>query len=128
MSEENALEVELGVSIEGLAGWDQAGEEVDRGPERTDQGLIDAFGELGEAFLAALAFEKIEEFADHMGELGEATERTSKILGVSTEQIGELNFAAAMTGTETGNLAMMMGRFESGLTEAAREPDASPKA
>lgn len=79
-----------------------------------------AFGELAEFIIAAFAGEKIIEFVKSMGELGEATERSSKILGLSTEKIGELNFVAKMTGTNTENLAMMMGRFEVSLTAAEK--------
>jgi len=75
--------------------------------------------EIAELVLAAFAVEKFVEFAKSMGELGEATERTSKMLGVTTEQVGELNYIAAMTGTATDNLTLLMGRFNGALPEAA---------
>ena len=72
-----------------------------------------------ELFAAAFAVEKIREFISSMGELGEQTERTSKILGLTTEQVGELQYAFAATGTDSGNLDQMMGRFEVSLAKAA---------
>ena len=57
--------------------------------------------EMAEAVAAAFAVEKIVEFIKSMGELGETTERTSMIFGISTEEVGELNYAFAMTGTST---------------------------
>jgi hypothetical protein len=118
MAEESDVEVKFGASIEGLtAGIEEAKEQLE-GLTEPISGILDSFKELGEAALVAFAFEQISEFAEKMGELGEQTERTAKILGISSEQVGELNFAAAMTGTSTDNLTMMMGRFEAGLPEA----------
>ncbi|MGD0188355.1 MAG: hypothetical protein ABSC25_24355 [Roseiarcus sp.] len=83
-------------------------------------GLVSSFAGLGEAAAAAFAVKEIADFVQSMGELGEQTERMSKILGITPEQVGELGFAAQMTGTDTGNLAMMMGRFEAGLAGAEK--------
>lgn len=117
---EDDVEVKFGASLEGLqAGIEEAKERIE-GLSGPISEIAQSFGELAEAVIAAFAFEKIGEFAEHMGELGEQTERTSKILGISTEQVGELNFAAAMTGTSTENLVMMIGRFEAALPEAAK--------
>ncbi len=117
---ESDAEIRFGASLEGLqAGIEEAKEQLE-GLTSPISGIVDAFGELGEALIAALAIEKIAEFAEEMGELGEQTERMSKILGISTEQVGELSYAAAMTGTSTDNLVMMMSRFESGLSEAEK--------
>ena len=117
---ENDVEIKFGASLEGLqAGIEEAKEQVE-GLSGPISGIVDSFKELGEALAAALAVEKIVDFAKEMGELGEATERMSKILGISTEQVGELSYAAAMTGTSTDNLVMMMSRFESGLSVAEK--------
>ena len=77
-----------------------------------------SLGEIVEVVAAAFAVEKIVEFAHEMGELGEQTERTAKILGITTEQVGRLNFEAAVSGSSTDNLALTMGRFEVGLAQA----------
>ena len=78
-------------------------------------------GEIAEAFAAAFAVEKIADWSEEMGELGEKTERTSKILGLTTEEVGRLNYQFAMTGTSAERFNMMMGRFEEGLSQAASE-------
>ena len=112
------VELRFGASLEGLqAGIEEAKEQVE-GLSGPISGIVDSFKELGEALAAALAVEKIVDFAKEMGELGEATERMSKILGISTEQVGELNYAAALTGTSTENLTVMFSRFEAGLATA----------
>lgn len=80
--------------------------------------LTGGLREIGEAAAAAFAIERIAEFVSSMAELGEQTERTSKILGISTEQVGELKFAFAATGTDASNLDQMMGRFELSLAKA----------
>ena len=74
--------------------------------------------ELTEVIAAAFAVEKIVEFIKSMGELGETTERTAAILGVSTETVGELNYAFAITGTSTENMNRTLARFELGLAKA----------
>jgi hypothetical protein len=78
-----------------------------------------SLGGMVELFAAAFAVEKIKDFISSMGELGEQTERTSMILGVTTEQVGELQYVMAATGTDSGNLDQMMGRFEVSLAKAA---------
>ena len=76
-------------------------------------------GEMTEIVAGAFAVEQIVEFVKSMGELGEQTERASQILGLSTRQVGELQFAFAATGTDASNLDQTVGRFEVSLAKAA---------
>lgn len=120
MAEESDVKVKFGASTEGLkSGIEEAKEKIESLSEPV-RGVLDAFNELKEALIAAFAVEAISEFAEHMGELGEQTERTSKILGITTEQVGELQYIAAMTGASTESLTTMMTRFGAGLPEAAK--------
>ena len=73
---------------------------------------------LVELFAATFAVDKIGEFISSMGELGEQTERTAMILGLTTEQVGEMQYAFAATGTSAENIDQMMGRFEVSLAKA----------
>jgi len=75
-------------------------------------------GEMTEAVAAAFAVEKVVEFIKSMGELGEQTERTAAILGITTEQVGELNYAFTISGTSTENMNRTLARFELGLAKA----------
>ena len=75
-------------------------------------------GELAEVVAAAFAVEKIAEFVRQMGEAGEATERTSKIMGMTPEQVEVMNYQFAMTGTHIENLDQLLGRFELNLAKA----------
>ena len=70
-----------------------------------------------ELVAGAFAVDKIIEFVRSMGELGEQTERTAKILGLTTQQVGELQYAFEATGTSAQNLDQMMGRFEENLAK-----------
>jgi hypothetical protein len=74
--------------------------------------------EMGEAVAAAFAVEKIVEFVKHMGELGEQTERTAMIFGLTTEQVGQLNYAFAITGTDAGGAIKALERFQPALAAA----------
>jgi len=77
-------------------------------------------GGVVELFAATFAIDKIIEFVKSMGELGEQTERTAMILGLTTEEVGQLNFAFASTGTNAQNIDQMMGRFEVNLAKATQ--------
>jgi hypothetical protein len=75
-----------------------------------------ALGEVAEAFAAAFAVEKINEFARSMGEMGEQIEKTAMQLGVSTSEVQQLDYIAKSSGTsvetlssEFSRLAMAMG-------------------
>ena len=81
---------------------------------------MEAFSGMGEAIAGAFALEKLGEFVSEMGELGEQTERTSRILGMSTEQVGQLQYAFEASGTPINNLDMMVGRFQVTLANAAK--------
>ncbi len=80
--------------------------------------IRESLGGVVELFAAAFAVDKVVEFVKSMGELGEQTERTSQILGLTTEQVGELQYAFAATGTSSENLDQMIGRFEVSLAKA----------
>lgn len=74
---------------------------------------------MAELFAGAFAVEKLVEFVKGMGELGEKTERTAAILGITAEQVGQMQYAFAATGTDAGNIDQMFGRLEATLSRAA---------
>lgn len=81
-------------------------------------GLIGSFSELGEAFVAAFAVEKIAEFFEHMAELGTQTERTAAILGITTEQVGEFNAIALASGGSQEQMTHALERLAMSLQRA----------
>ena len=76
------------------------------------------FAEIAEVVAGAFAVEKVAEFVKGLGEAAEQTERLSRIFGISTEEVGKLQYAAAMTGTDMQDITMVMGRFEAALPQA----------
>lgn len=112
------VEVKFGASIEGLiVGVEQAKSALESVVSPIS-GIEAAFKGVAEVAAAAFAVDKVAEFVNSMGELGEQTERTAKIIGMSTEQVGELNYVFDATGTPIRNLDMMVGRFEENLARA----------
>jgi hypothetical protein len=118
------VEVKFGAAIDGLvAGVAQATQHIES-LTAPITALTSHFKELAEASLAAIGLEK---FIESMGELGEQTERTAAILGITTEQVGEFNAIAALTGTSSQGMAVALERLQlnlsraqSGATPAAR--------
>ena len=82
------------------------------------RGIYDNLGALAEAFAAAFAVDRVAEFAERYAELGEQIERTSAMLGVSTQQAQELGFIAKITGGDAKGLATAMERLQVGLEHA----------
>src|SRR5580704_6571685 len=80
---------------------------------------MDAFKGLGEAAVAALAVDRVIEFSEKYADLGEQIERTSLILGISTDQVQQLGFAIRMGGGDAETATLTMGIFEKNIAEAA---------
>ena len=76
--------------------------------------------ELTEVIAAAFAVEKIVEFIKQMGELGEATMRSSRILGLTPQQVGELNYALEASGVKLEDVQRALARWQVGLAQAQK--------
>lgn len=83
------------------------------------QGMVDQFKGIAEAVGAAFVVDKIDEFARSMSELGEQIERTSKMTGLSTDDVQKFQFAVKMTGGDSENAAMSLLRLERNMADAA---------
>ncbi len=88
-----------------------------QGLESPIRGVREQLGQLAEAFVAAFAVEKIKQFAEAMGELGDKTEAAAAILGTSTEDIGRISLVAAQSGTSVEGLRSAMDRFALNVIE-----------
>lgn len=82
-------------------------------------GLYNDVKELGEAFLAAFAIEKIMEFGEEMAEVGAQAIHMSQELGMSTEQVTAFQYAAQAMGIGAESADMGLMRLERSAAQAA---------
>lgn len=114
----DSVRVQFSASIGALIkGVDDAKKAIDSVKESTDR-VTEGAKSLLEAFGIAFSVEKIVEFINRMGELGERTEHMAAILGVGTDQIGRLDAIARGTGTSTEGLAKALEIFQVNLQKA----------
>lgn len=111
------VEVKFLGNLEGIRVSVTQMSEILRGLVSPIQGVRAQLGELAEAFAAAFAVEKINEFARSMGELGEQVERSAAIMGVSTDTVQELGFIAASSGVGVQELQMSFARLSRSIIE-----------
>ena len=113
------LEVKFGAETSGLASGTK--EAIDHVKEFAEgiSGIQETLGELGEAIAAAFAVEKLAEFAEGMANLGLEIERTSQILGISTEQVGALDLIAKASGISLRELETAFGRMSRGIIDGS---------
>jgi hypothetical protein len=81
-------------------------------------GIMDSFKGLGEALIAALAVEKVAEFMDKFAEMGEQIERTSKLTGLSTDEVQRFQFAVKMTGGDAESAGTSLLLLERNMAQA----------
>ena len=91
--------------------------EVGDGAEKT--GSI--FDDLGKKIAAAFTVAEMVEFTNRFAELSEQIERTSQILGQTTNEVQEFSFAVKMTGGDTEGATTMMERLERNMVQAANQ-------
>jgi hypothetical protein len=92
-----------------------------RGLSAPIQGIRDNLGELAEAFVAAFAIEKVASFVEAMGELGLQTQRTAEMLGLTSEQVGEFQGVAALTGTGVDTLTHGLERMSLNVQKSTKD-------
>jgi len=80
--------------------------------------LTSSLGTVGEAFAAAFAVDKIDEFFSHFAELAVQTQRNAALLGVSTQQIAGIDIFAKSAGGSVDTLVMSMERLGLALARA----------
>jgi hypothetical protein len=115
---DDSVQVKFGAQIEGLlAGVNSAKDAISSITEPIG-GIIDAFQGLSEAAVAGLAVDKVYDFEKGLAELGEQIERTSKMTGLSTDEVQEFGFAVRMTGGDSDSAAQSLLRFETNLGKA----------
>src|SRR6516164_1564101 len=76
---------------------------------------------LGDQLKELFAIREIVEFVKSMAELGEQTERTALMLGITTEKVGELSGIAALTGSNMDAMTMTMERMSLNVQRSSRD-------
>lgn len=110
--------VTFGASIEKLlAGINGGTDAVKQFASQVGE-ISSTVGELASALGLAFSVEKLVEFVGKMAELGEQTERTAAMLGVSVKEAQELGFMATVTGGSAEGLALSMERLQVNLQKA----------
>lgn len=94
-------------------------DELEHGAHKLDE-LKEKLAHVAEAVLAAFAVEAVHEFVEGQVEAMHAVERTSLKLGISTEKVQELQFAAQSLGEDAGALLSAMGRLQVAQQAAAQ--------
>lgn len=112
------VEIRFGATLESFnLGMAQIRETL-QGLTEPLRGVRDNLGEVAEAFIAAFAVEKIADFVKEMAELGEQAVRTSEMLGMTTEQVTDLQFAAAVTGGSAHGMTVALERLSRSMANA----------
>lgn len=117
-------EEEVGVRITATT------DDLTSGAEKAKQGL-EGIGEsaaelketlmtVAEAMGAMWAIDKLEEFVQHMAELGEQVEHTAAMTGLSVEQVQDFQYAVEATGGTTQNANLALVQLERHIAEAAQ--------
>jgi hypothetical protein len=112
------VEVRFGAVVGDLLGGIEEAKAAIQSITQPVQEVASSLKELGEIFVAAFALDKVANFASQMEDLGEQTERTAAMLGVSTTQAQELGFIAQATGGSADGMAMAMERLQLNLQRA----------
>ncbi|WP_428491688.1 phage tail tape measure protein [Rhodopila sp.] len=114
------VSVKFGASIEGVVAGVNAVKEQLEGLAEFSKGVQDTFTELGEAMIAAFAIEKIDDFLEHITDLGLQVERTAQQIGLSVEQVSLLQYAASLSDVSLEELRHGLERFSVGIQDAAK--------
>lgn len=116
---DNNIDVKISASTNGLnSGISEAKDQIQSLADGANN-IVESFKGIGEALAGAFAFDKIDEFARSMSELGEQIERTSKMTGLSTEDVQKFQFAVQMTGGDSETAAASLLRLDRNMAYAA---------
>jgi hypothetical protein len=122
------VEVTFGAGIDGaISGISKITESIE-GMSGPVHELGETFKALGEAVLAALAIEKIAEWAAEVAELGEKMQQSAQQTGIAASQLSVFNVAAENMGSSAEGVTSMMGRLERSVAAAGNASSAQAKA
>jgi hypothetical protein len=105
------VDVKFGGTTDGLKqATHEAKDRIESVKESVDK-VTESAKRLLEAFGIAFTVDKTLEFIDKMAELGETTERTMAILGITAAQVGEFGFMAKATGSSLEGMTLSLERM-----------------
>ena len=115
MADSNQVIIEFGAKIDALTkGVDDVKLQLNSLGGAGDS-LVGKFGALGAMIAGAFSLDSIKNTIEQMADLGAQTERTAAILGISTQQAGQLGFIAKATGGELAGMAVSIERMQLNL-------------
>jgi hypothetical protein len=120
MADGKDVDIKIGASSDGVEEASTRAKEALKSIGDGADYAKEKFRQLAEIVGIGLGIEAGKEFIGSMAELGEQTERTSHMLGVSTEMVGQLNFAAQATGLSSEMLTTDLGRLQANLDRATK--------
>ena len=116
---DNNIDVKISASTNGLgAGINDAKNQINSLGEGVGE-LVESFKGIAASIGVAFAFDKIDAFARSMSDLGEQIERTSKMTGLSSDEVQKFQFAVKMTGGDAESAGMSLLRLERNMADAA---------
>ncbi len=115
---ESAAGSEIASAVEREGGLFAALKEKIEGVTAPVNGLIGSFSELIEVIATAFAIEKIAEWASEIQEAFEQIDNEAHKLGVSLEQVQQLQAISTLSGTDYGELSSQMERLQLSLAKA----------
>lgn len=121
MATTEELLIEIGAKIDKLVeGVDKSESKLDELKEHAEA-VGESVAKVGELFGIAFTADALKEFVLSMAELGEKTERTAAMLGISVQSALQLQGAAKLTGTDMDGLAMSIERMSLNIQHAGRD-------
>jgi len=81
-------------------------------------GIMDSFKAVGAGIVAAFSVRELSQFINAISELGEKAQNTSKMLGMTVEEVEKLRFVGSVVGVSTEGMTSAITRLERNMAEA----------
>ncbi len=112
------VSVKFGAQIDGLVAGVNAAKESIAGITDPIAAVQEAFSGIAETIGAAFAVDKLEEFMDRFGELGESITRTAAITGLATEQVQLFTLAIKLSGGDASTASITLNILQKNIGDA----------
>lgn len=117
---ENDVQIRFGASTEGVNVGITQVRELLQGLTAPLRAVRANLGELAEAFAAAFAVDKVEEFTESMAALGREVEKANLTLGVNPQQFAGMKLAAEDAGTSGNDIERVFARLNANLEKESK--------
>jgi plasmid maintenance system antidote protein VapI len=99
------------VRVDGAQKLDQLDKKLEHAKKEAAEGAVN-FRELGMKIAEAFAVKEVFEFVKGQAEVGAQLEKTSKMLGISTEELQHLQYAADLSDVSAETLTHSLGKLQ----------------